>query len=340
MNKKMKAVSLILAFSTAFSSLNGCGANGKESEKIRIGMGLYRTDDTFISNLTSQFEKDAKEYEKETGIKIILDIQGAKGSQSTQNRQVERFLSLGCDVLLINPVDRMSVSNIIDQAMDQETPIIFFNRQPAEEDLNRWDKLYYVGIDARETAQLQGEIVLEHYKEHPELFDENGDGSVSYVLLEGESSHQDSLIRTEVSIQTIIDGGMPIERLTGGIGNWERGQGAALMGQWLKEFPDQIELVISNNDDMALGAIDTLEKETISNIEVVGIDATETGLEAVKAGKMIGTVASNIELYSDTIFRMATELATSRSVPKDIDLEKGKYFWCEQKIINKEDYQP
>ena len=52
--------------------------------------------------------------------------------------------------------------------------------------------------------------------------DLNDDGVVSYVLLEGESSHQDSLIRTEWSIRTLKDGGVPIEKITGGIANWER----------------------------------------------------------------------------------------------------------------------
>ena len=70
--------------------------------------------------------------------------------------------------------------------------------------------------------------------------DENGDGLFSYVLLEWVSSHQDSLIRTEQSIQTLKDGGVPIERITGGIANWERSQASALMEQWLSEYPGEI----------------------------------------------------------------------------------------------------
>ena len=91
-----------------------------------------------------------------------------------------------------------------------------------------------------------------------------GDGTVSYVLLEGESSHQDSLIRTEWSIQTLKDGGVPIERITGGIANWERSQASALMEQWLDEYPGEIELVIANNDDMALGAIDAMGRAGVT----------------------------------------------------------------------------
>lgn len=61
-------------------------------------------------------------------------------------------------------------------------------------------------------------------------------------------------------MQTLKDRGVPIEKITGGIANWERSQASALMEQWLSAYPDTIELVISNNDDMALGAIDALER--------------------------------------------------------------------------------
>ncbi len=127
--------------------------------------------------------------------------------------------------------------------------------------MNRWEKLYYVGEDAKESAVLQGNILVDAYNEEPSSLDLNNDGKVSYVLLEGETNHQDSLIRTEWSIQTLKDGGVPLEKITGGIGNWEKSQGSAWMEKWLDEYPNEIELVISNNDDMALGAADALERK-------------------------------------------------------------------------------
>lgn len=130
-------------------------AAGRGENSIRIGISLYRGDDTFINNLRSIMEEKAKEYERESGIKVILDIQDAKGSQNIQNNQVERFIALNCDVLCINPVDRMDASLIIDRAMTAGVPVVFFNRQPVEEDMNRWDQFYYVGVDAKETAILQ-----------------------------------------------------------------------------------------------------------------------------------------------------------------------------------------
>ena len=115
--------------------------DGRKADKnsVRIGVLLYRGDDTFIGTLRTGLEDKAKEYEQETGIKVKLDIMDAKGSQNTQNSQVERLISLGCDALCINSVDRSSASIIIDKAMDAGTPVVFFNREPVEEDMNRWE---------------------------------------------------------------------------------------------------------------------------------------------------------------------------------------------------------
>lgn len=216
----------------------------EEKKTLRIGVTLYRGDDSFINNLCRKMEEQVKAYEKDTGIRIVLDIVNGKGSQNTQNSQVDRFVSLGVDVICVNMVDRSAASYIINRAMEGDIPVVFFNREPVEEDMNRWEKLYYVGEDAKESAVLQGNILVDAYNEDPSSLDLNNDGKVSYVLLEGETNHQDSLIRTEWSIQTLKDGGVPLEKITGGIGNWEKSQGSAWMEKWLDEYPDEIELVI------------------------------------------------------------------------------------------------
>lgn len=332
--KKLLAVCLFLCCGIF---LGGCQMGKTEEEKnsIRIGVSLYRGDDTFINNIRSELEKQAKSYEQQTGIRVTLDIQDAKGNQNTQNNQVERFISLGCDVVCINPVDRTNAAVVIDKAMAAQVPVVFFNRQPVEEDMDRWDQLYYIGIDAKESAVLQGTILVEQYKKNPRLLDRNGDGVVSYVLLEGESSHQDAVIRTEWAIRTLKDHGVPVEKLTGGIANWERSQASALMEQWLESYPDQIELVISNNDDMALGAIDAMERMGARDIQVVGIDGTIPGIEAVESGKMLGTVSSDKEKFAWAIFSIAADKAMGQPVREELqkELEEGKYYRGPQKIV-------
>ena len=185
------------------------GGHEEKKTSLRIGVLLYRGDDTFIGTLRNSMEQAAKEYEKETGVRVTLDVRDAKRNQLTQNSQAERMIDLGCDVLCVNMVDRSAASGVIDQAMESDIPIVFFNREPVAEDMNRWEKLYYVGADAKESAVLEGQILVDAYQKNPSTLDRNGDGVVSYVLLEGETNHQDSLIRTEWSIETLKDGGVP-----------------------------------------------------------------------------------------------------------------------------------
>lgn len=303
----------------------------EEKKTLRIGVTLYRGDDPFINNICGKVEEKAKAYEKDSGVKVILDIVDAKGNQNTQNSQVDRFISLDVDVLCVNMVDRSAASYIIDRAMEGDIPVVFFNREPVEEDMNRWEKLYYVGENAKESAVLQGNILVAAYKKDPSSLDLNGDGKVSYVLLEGETSHQDSLIRTEWSIQTLKDGGVPLEKITGGIGNWEKSQGSAWMEKWLEEYPDEIELVISNNDDMALGAADALERKNVTKpVKIVGIDGTPQGLEGLASGKLFGTVQCDSDEYADVVFRIAAEAGLGQNVQETVELERGKYYNCRQ----------
>lgn len=303
----------------------------EEKKSIRIGVTLYRNDDSFINTLRGSIEEQAKEYEKRTGIKVVMDIVDAKGNQNTQNSQVDRFISLNYDAICVNIVDRSVASYIIGKAMDEDMPVVFFNREPVEEDMRRWEKLYYVGESAKESAVLQGNILVEAYQKDPYSLDLNGDGKVSYVLIEGETSHQDSLIRTEWSIQTLKDGGVPLEKITGGIANWERSQASAWMEQWLSEYPDEIELVICNNDDMALGAADALERKEITRpVKIVGIDGTPQGIEGLKSGKLFGTVRCDSAEYGRVIFQIAAAEALKQNVQEIVKLDRGKYYDCKQ----------
>ncbi|WP_313577817.1 galactose ABC transporter substrate-binding protein [Lacrimispora sp.] len=308
---------------------------GKEEKKsIRIGVTLYRGDDSFINTLRGNIEEQAKEYEKETGIKVVMDIVDAKGNQNTQNSQVDRFISLGYDAICVNIVDRSVASNIISKAMDASLPVVFFNREPVEEDMRRWEKLYYVGENAKESATLQGNILVDAYKKDPSSLDLNGDGKVSYVLLEGENSHQDSLIRTEWSIQTLKDGGVPLEKITGGIANWDRSQASAWMEQWLLEYPDEVEVVICNNDDMALGAADALDRKgDMRPVKIVGIDGTPQGLEGLRTGKLFGTVQCDSQEYANVIFKIAAAESLGQNVQEIVKLDRDKYYECRQKAL-------
>ena len=286
---------------------------------IKIGLCLYRFDDTFISNVRQEIEEYAKEYEKEHDIKINLEVVDARDNQNTQNHQVERFVSLDYDVLLINVVDRFAASNMIETAVGANIPIVFFNRKPVDDDLNRADNIYYVGAGPKAAGIEQAKIIINAYNENPHSIDIDGDGVINYVLLEGEPSHQDSLVRTEWVIKNLQENNIPINKLSGAIGNWERAQGSALMEDFLNKYSN-IDLVISNNDDMGLGAIDAIERaNNITGIKVVGIDGTKEALEAINEGKLLGTIESDKKEYAKAVVEIAMHSIGKSDLPDDVN---------------------
>lgn len=336
-NKKLILIILILACVIGgifrFEYMKQSSYKDKDNKTIRIGIAIYRGDDTFISTIMGDLDDYAKTIEQEKGIKIKIDIADANENQSIQNDQINKFISLKYDVLCVNMVDRTEASTIIDKAMEANIPIVFFNREPVEEDMNRWEKMYYVGSDAKTQAVLQGELIIDAYKADHGSIDINGDGIIQYAMLEGEIRHQDSMVRTEWSVLTLKNQGLELEKLVGGIANWERTQASALMETWYKTYGDQIELIICNNDDMALGVVDALERADFDFNNIVGIDGTPQGSNAVKEGKILGTVMSDTTLHAKAIFDIAYALSTGGDVSAVVPLEDNKYVRIEQKKL-------
>lgn len=201
-----------------------------------MAWALYQQNDTFIATIVSSLEAAAREREADEGLKITLNITDGRGSQATQNEQIDRFLSTGYDVICVNLVDRTAAAVIVDKAKSAGIPLIFFNREPVREDIMRWDKVYYVGAEAGKSGVMQGELVAEAYRADPEALDRSGDGVLQYVMLEGEPGHQDSLLRTEYSIKAVTSANVTTEKLANDTANWNRGQAASRMSQWIDQF--------------------------------------------------------------------------------------------------------
>ena len=309
---------------------SGCGnTGGGQVTSIRIGVSVYDQYDTFVSEMINHFNEYASEVSAsmDSNVSVNIDVYNAAASQTTQNNQVKTMLEDGCDIICVNLVDRTEPVTIIDMAEKKDVPVIFFNRELVEQDLERWDKLYYVGAKAFESGIMQGEMAADIFKNDPAV-DKNGDGVFQYIVLEGEADHQDAIVRTEYAVSTITDQGVPVEKLGYAIANWNRAQANTKMSQLLTEYGDQIELVLSNNDDMALGAVDAMKAAGIDQAEwpvILGIDGTDVGLAALKNGEIRGTVYNDKEGQAEKMFDLAFCLARGLSLD-DLGLEDGKYI--------------
>ena len=324
----LPALALALCAGLAGLLLSGCGQGRAAKQKtMKIGVTLYDQYDTFISHLMDTFKEDVYQLSQESGETISLEVMDAAKSQSTQNDQVKMMIERGCDVICVNLVDRTEPTTITDMAEKSGVPIIFFNRELVPEDLERWDRLYYVGADAIQSGVLEGEIAADAFL-HENETDRNGDGVWQYVSLEGETGHQDAIVRTEHSINTIMDAGIEVEKLGYAIANWNRAQAKTQFTAMWTEFGDRIELVLPNNDDMALGTIDALKTLGVPREDwpvIVGIDGTSEGLEAVRAGEMIGTVYNDKEGQAGGMLDLAHTIVTGGDLSQT-GLQDGKYI--------------
>lgn len=326
-----------LSVALLISLLSGC-RSGQEAQgrTLRVGVALYTQDDTFISTIVQDLERMSQEAEIEGQMKINLSIADGRSNQTTQLEQVDGFLNRGCDVLCVNIVDRTAAAVIIDKAEEAGIPLIFFNRQPVAEDIRRWDQIYYVGARAEEGGTLQGQLVLDAWRERQSDLDRNGDGVLQYAMLEGEPGHQDALLRTEYSVKALTDAGVEVEKLVSDTANWNRGQASAKMTQWLKEFGPSIEVVFANNDDMALGAIDAVRESGVDMPLVVGVDATAPALEAVRSGELYGTVLNDANGIARAMLDLALDLASGEKPSDDMEIEDGHYIWLPYRKVTQD----
>ena len=294
---KSKKAARVLAFSLAAvmtaGMATGCrrggsadtkeGGEGSAKESVMIGSAIYKFDDTFMTGVRTAMTDQAKAEEAE------LELVDSQNKQATQNEQVDTFITKGVNALAINPVDRTAAAPIIEKAKAADLPIVFLNREPEENDMKSYDKVWYVGAKAEQSGTLSGEIIVDFFTEHPEA-DKNGDGVIQYIMIQGEPGHQDATLRTEYSVKALEEAGFKTEKLAADTAMWDKAKATDLMKAFITaQGLDKIEAVLCNNDDMALGAIEALKTEGYNTnkddltkyIPVVGVDATAPALEAI-----------------------------------------------------------
>ena len=335
---KIKIIGIIIMAAFAGTLIfSMCSKNQpKTDHQIYIGVACYDQKDTFIGELLDSFKEECSSMEKQ-GYAISMTIMDAAKSQRVQNDQIKQMINDGCNVLCVNLADRTEPSEIIDAAREKDIPIIFFNREPVEEDLMRWDKLYYVGGKAKQSGELQGELAANYIKDNKKV-DRNNDGKIQYVILEGEMGHQDAIIRTESVVECLKANGIALEKLSYQIANWNRAQAQTRMMQLIGEYKTDIEMVIANSDSMVLGAVDAYEKlgYTESNIPVFfGIDGTKEGLKAVQEGKIAATVYNDKEGQAKAMVKLITAAVTGKGM-ENIPFENKKCIYLPYKKVTKE----
>jgi inositol transport system substrate-binding protein len=274
-----------------------------------IGVSMARFDDRFLTVLRNGIQDYAA-----TKDGVNLQVQDAQNDVSKQLSQIEKFIAEGADAIIVNPVDTDATPAMTELAVAAGVPLVYVNRMPSDNPLPA--KVSFVGSNEVDSGMLEMQEVCKLM---------GGKGNI--LVLMGELSNQAARQRTQdihdVIVRPECSGIRIVEERTG---NWDRSQGQDLMTNWISSGV-QFDAVVSNNDEMAIGAIQALKAAgyDMSKIIVAGIDATQDALAAMNAGDLDVTVFQNAAAQGAGAVDTALKLAKGETV--------GSMIWIPFELV-------
>jgi inositol transport system substrate-binding protein len=293
-NWTMKRIILALAAATVLSS---------PAFATKIGVSMDKFDDNFLTVLRNSMAEYAK-----TTPGVTLQIEDAKDDVSKQLSQVQNFIANGVNAIIVNPVDTSATAAITRAAADAGVPLVYVNREPIDVD-KLGPKAAFVASNEAESGTLETKAICKLL---------GGKGNI--LVIEGVLSNQSAVQRTK-DVHEVIStpdcSGMKV--VAEQTANYDRTQGQNLMTNWLSKGM-KFDAVVSNNDEMAIGAIQAMKSAGVDTKKIIvgGVDATQDGLAAMKAGDLKVTVFQDAAGQGKGAVDAALALAAGKPVDKKV----------------------
>lgn len=297
-----------------------------------VSVFYYDEDDIFLSELKDKLSFNMKN-------KYNFTNYYAKKSQLKQNLQVDERLK-DSSLILMNMVDRLASGAIVEKCKKENVPVIFFNREPLLEDLITYEDCYYVGPDPEEQGKLQVDCAASIFGNPLELnpiYDLNHDNKIQLVILKGEQGHQDAERRTQSCLSSLRQKGYDIELISIGVCNWNRQEAYnLLLGQYNTTLKN-VELILANNDEMAIGAASYLRSVTPMEkdiIPIIGVDKTLDGKKAVDDKLLSATIVNDDQGQVDAICNLVDIFMDSKLTIRDLKypIKDSKFVYIKSSI--------
>lgn len=351
--KSKKTLALILAVVMLVAVFAGCAkkedkpannaagnaateANKPSGDAKKAGVLFYKYSDPYLSTVRSALQQ----YAKDGGILELLEQDG-QDNQGTQNDQLDNVISKGAAVLLVNIVDTGAAESAIEKAKAADLPLIFFNREPENKDVYKtYDKVRFVGTKTEEAGQLQGKMIADLWNSDVSKYDRNGNGKLDYVLFHGGTDNAEANARSKYSVEALKEAGIEVNEIGMQICNWDNEKAKAAMDVFMQKDLDNIDVVIANNDSMAIGAINALkgqgfnDGDAAKHILVYGVDALEEAKTLIGKGAMTGTIMQD----GDAMAKALNALAANAAQGKDF-LEGTEYKYDDSGVAVRIPYQ-
>ena len=294
MNRKSTAFPLLLA---------GLGLAGPALAETRVAVSMTAFDNPFLTIIREAIAAEAK---KDGDVELVFE--DAQLDVARQLDQVQNFIADGYDAIIVNAVDGASTTAITQAAVAAGVPLVYVNHPPAEHAAMPAGTSF-VGSNEIDSGTMQTKAVCEML---------GGKGKV--LVLMGPLENEASITRTK-DIEDVIatEPCTGMEILDKQVGNWNRTQGADLTTNWLTSGVE-FDAIISNNDEMAIGAIQALKGAGVDmgKVVVAGIDATPDGLAAMEAGDLDVTVFQNATKQGEVALATALSMAAGEKAEGNI----------------------
>ena len=319
-----KLISLVLTGAMAVGMLAGSAMTAAADDLPILGAGIYSSTDNFNSYIAKAI-KNASE-----GV-FDCNVDDGQQDQSTQLNQIDTAIAKGAVAIAVSMVDVTAAPAIIEKVKENGgLPVIFFNKEIEDKDVvNSYDNLYQVTSTGGDYgASIQGQMVIEYWKAHPEA-DKNGDGKIQLIDIMGDPGHTAAPPRAQYVKSTIEDAGIEIDLLEEDTGMWDTAKAKEKMDAWISKYGDEIEFIVTANDAMALGALQSIQAagfnedgaESEMFIPVLGIDALPDVLEKIRNGEMIGSVLQDANTQGQMIVKIAQNLYEGKEPLDGTDFE-------------------
>ena len=296
--KKILVVLLALVL-----ALSAVGAFAEEVKEYDIRALIWKYDDTYGSSVRQAMQATVDELNEEVEYNIKFTMYDAADDMAKQVAQATMLVGEKPDFVIINLAEVASGQQLVDMFTEAGIPFLFYNKEPSAETVQSVvvdSGSIFIGTTPREAGDMQGEILAEMWAADPASIDTNGDGKVQFVEFEGEPNNPEAIARTQYSEETAVAQGVPLEPALDEyiiVANWDTAQAQEKMTPTWTATEGNIEVVFVNNDDMGTGVVAAMNafgyntgNEGDPSIIVIGVDATASALEAIKAGKMTATV--------------------------------------------------
>lgn len=279
-------------------------------DTVQIGVSVSSFNDTFLT-----YMRDGMAAYAEGLTDAEVTYVDAKEDAAAQLSQVENFISQGVDAVVIVPVNTEATAPMTEALAEAGIPLVYVNRLPA----GLPDDVVFVGSESIDAGIFQMEWITEQL---------GGEGNV--VIMMGKLDNEAAVKRTEGVEQVAAENpGIAITKKD--TANWSREEGLTLMENWLATG-DPIAAVASNNDDMALGALEAIEAAgLLGQIIVGGVDATPDALAEMEAGRLDVTVFQDANGQGSGAIDAAYKLAKGEAVENRV--------WIPFQLVTQENYQ-